>query len=31
MPHIVGREKLSLLDIDDAARFRRRVDEIGLP
>jgi len=29
--HVVGREKLAFLDIDDAAGFRSRDNEIGLP
>ena len=29
--HVVGREKLALLDVDDAAGFRGRDDEVGLP
>ena len=31
VPHVVGREELALLDVDDAAGSRRGDEQIGLP
>ena len=31
VPHVVGREELALLDVDDAAGLRRGDEQVGLP
>ena len=31
VPHVVGREELALLDVDDAAGPRRGDEQVGLP